>query len=129
MTEVPITMCSSKSEVNESLNLGISREELEQSDVSNAVLQGTALGIYYKNGLFLSISFTSTEGKITGIQSYDAAPLGISHFHAFLDGTVMLGKGKMRVSYDDADKELNDGDNIHISQLVKELLLYKEIIE
>lgn len=124
MTKLPDTMCQTIIEVSDALNLGITMEELSNSPTSNAVLQGTSLGIYYNNGLFLSLNFLIGENCIiTDIASYDAAPFGSSPFYLFLDGTVLLCGKRLRVLYDDEDRGINDGVNIHVSQLIKDLIL------
>ncbi len=124
MTNLNENNLNSPLEISESLNLGITEKDLLEGETLKATLIENTLEIEYVDMYILSLVFKLDENrKIVGINSCEGKGVGIPHIYLRPDQSILLGRRQLKVLYGDDELEVDNDTSIHISKLIKYLIL------
>jgi hypothetical protein len=103
------------------LNLGITEGDIDLSSLQSAEIIDGKLSFLFTNGLFLSLNLElDTHQEIHGISNlysnYERYPFESKGDYVNYGGTTR------RVLFDDDDKGIDDGLNIHFTGLIRHLM-------
>jgi hypothetical protein len=103
------------------LNLGVTEREIDLSSLQSAEIVDGKISFLFTSGLFLSMNLELDNHKeIKGISNlysnFDRYPFESNGDYVNYGGTTR------RVLFDDDDKGVDDGVNIHITGLIRHIM-------